>query len=113
MKTKVSVLGEAPKKELKPIEFKLIGQREIGSNSLHFEKSASMHPHEHENLMLIQTEFAEGLDLIVAYNDFSNSRMYYLGHWNDGVVAEPYQIEVRIDGKAILSAIKAKEVRHD
>jgi hypothetical protein len=81
--TKVIILGEQPeKKELKPIEFKL----QFTDNKAPC--SPTHTPNQWENVELISKRYADGLDLMYAYDNNRNDGRVYLGHFNDGVIEQ-------------------------
>ena len=79
--TKVSVFGQQPTetKELKKIEF------ELALSSSNTITEAELEPRHFRNIMLIQTNYSNSLDAILAWDDLHDVTIY-LGHWNDGVV---------------------------
>ena len=78
--TKCIVLGEEPKKEKKPIEFRkaLSDEFTFGNPG----KRADCW----ENIELICRDYVDGFDLMFAYNNDRNSGCLYIGRWNDGIV---------------------------
>ncbi len=83
--TKVSVFGEKPTEEKKPIEFKLFLHQSIGGNV-----AASKATSDFDCVELFRK--GEVYDTILAWNEDNSgniakgSERVYLGHWNDGVV---------------------------
>lgn len=114
MKTKVSVLGEAPNKELNPIE--LMKCIERGAINITYAEAWKF-----EVVTLVGKTIDGDHDLILCESNLD--RFLYLGHWNDGVVSEPDNGELvfSIKGKDIaatladvaVDAYKTREVRHD
>lgn len=82
--TKVSVFGQQPTetKELKKIKFV-----KYFDNSGELKKSVrSQRPSEWHNVQLFDKSKIGQLDIIIAWDDNSEARVVFLGHWNDGVV---------------------------
>lgn len=85
-KTKVTVLGGEPKKELKKIELLY-----HTTEDKHVEiKGESSHAKWWDNIILIEKYYEDGLDLILGYNNREiggvKCRSLMLGKWNDGIV---------------------------
>lgn len=77
--TKVSVFGEEPKKEGKPIE---LVDSLIGTD---WEKAKRL-PKTYSGLMLLEKDyFSRGRDLIWCYDKVDDG-ILHMGHWNDGFV---------------------------
>lgn len=76
-KTKVTDLTQGVKAERKPIEF----VRHLDTDGMLTISCSS--PNQWDNLQRI----ARGkYDTIIAWDDDTNNRAIYLGHWNDGYV---------------------------
>lgn len=85
-KTKVTVLGEEPKKDLNKIEL-LYHTTADGHVEIQGENSRAKW---WDNIILIEPNYKDGLDLILGYNNRYicglKCRSLMLGHWNDGIV---------------------------
>jgi hypothetical protein len=79
--TKVKILGQEPKEEKKPIEFKkaLMIDFEI-------KEDPSLKPVDYSDITLICLNYGGGLDLMFAENNATGANCLYLGHFNDGIV---------------------------
>lgn len=87
--TKVIILGEQEKKELdkKPIEF-------VGFLDLNFKFSKRRdaetitQPHEYDVIELVCKGYADGFDLMLAYDEgeYRSDGTLYKGYFNDGFV---------------------------
>lgn len=80
--TKVTIIGQEPKEEkkLKPIEFlKCVGENETDS--------VLCEPNEFKYIELVSTKYLGCYDMLYARNtEERTAGVYYLGHFNDGIV---------------------------
>lgn len=81
--TKVTILGQEPKEEKKPIEFKLWINDHGG-----YRDDITKQANTWDEVMLICKNYrGGGLDLMLTKsNSFEFKECLYLGHFNDGVV---------------------------
>jgi len=80
MATKITILGQEPKEEKKPIEFKkaLMSSFDV--------KPPTLKPIDYSHIVLICRNYGGDLDLMFAENNATGTNCLYLGHFNDGIV---------------------------
>lgn len=83
--TKVIIIGEVEKPKLKSIE--VVKYLSSSIDDKPFKNANNTLLRQWNNIELICINYADGLDLIFAYNNNRNSHnCLYLGYFNDGVV---------------------------
>jgi len=80
--TKTRVFGQDCKAEKpkKKIKFNYL----LGS-SMAFE-TPNAEPESWSNVVLLRLNYSDKYDLMYAYDEEPNRGVFYIGHWNDGVV---------------------------
>ena len=79
--TKVTILGQdEPKKELKKIEGLLL----LNEDGKWVKDTPPIS--EWDNCMLLERNGYKGMDLFIVWDNNSNEKFIFLGHFNDGIV---------------------------
>lgn len=83
MKTKVTIIGKQDNQSrLKSIVFSSVLLKDFQV------KDTETKPREYKNIELICVNYSSYRDLMFAYDDDRSEGYLYLGHFNDGIVAE-------------------------
>ncbi len=81
--TKVSVFGEKPTEEKKPIEFVKVVMR-VGRLD-----EAQITPDSYDKVQLLKSHDSQTFDIMTAWDEIDGKPQrlcVFLGHWNDGVL---------------------------